>query len=369
MDHSVALASPGRVLGRASVCVLVCGLLWLGAQPAAADVEIGKHAGAFMENGGGARALAMGGAFVAIADDPSATFWNPAGLGALSSREILLMHAERFGDLIDRDFAAYVQPVHGSLLGGQAGGLGVSIIRLGVDDIAITEHIQLDDVNGDGVIDDRDAPDIFNHRDEIYYASDQEWAFLVSYGERRGSWLFGGSLKFIRQDVDKWSSLGLGVDLGLLRRGLWRGLDFGVKIQDATTTYISWSGPDVDGEPVDHNELIAPAIVPGFAYRIPMPAWNMRLLLATSFESRFDNRRGADQYWAGSLSTNVHAGAELAFSDRVYLRGGFDSGWSTENLTAGVGFRILPLTVDYAYAGDILDINEETHRISLSARF
>ncbi|MEO6223141.1 MAG: hypothetical protein ABIP90_07805, partial [Vicinamibacterales bacterium] len=30
----------------------------------------------------GSRALGMGGAFVAVADDPSAVFWNPAGLAS-----------------------------------------------------------------------------------------------------------------------------------------------------------------------------------------------------------------------------------------------------------------------------------------------
>ncbi len=45
--------------------------------PAAAT----KYAGSFMENGGGARALGMGGAFTAVANDPSATSGRP-GLDA-----------------------------------------------------------------------------------------------------------------------------------------------------------------------------------------------------------------------------------------------------------------------------------------------
>ncbi|MCK9997375.1 MAG: UPF0164 family protein, partial [Candidatus Krumholzibacteria bacterium] len=94
-----------------------------------------KYAGSFMENGGGARALGMGGAFTAVADDPSTTFWNPAGLATLPDRELLLMHSERFGDLIDRDFIAYTQPVGWSLFGGESAGIGLSLIRLGIDDI------------------------------------------------------------------------------------------------------------------------------------------------------------------------------------------------------------------------------------------
>lgn len=40
--------------------------------------------------GSGARALAMGGAFIAIADDGTAASWNPAGLGVLEETEISL---------------------------------------------------------------------------------------------------------------------------------------------------------------------------------------------------------------------------------------------------------------------------------------
>ena len=39
------------------------------------------------------------------------------------------------------------------------------------------------------------------------------------------------------------------------------------------------------------------------------------------------------------------------------------------NVTAGAGLYLHPLTVDYAYAGDTLDIDEVPHRISLSVRF
>ena len=323
-----------------------------------------KYAGAFMENGGGARALAMAGAFTAVADDPSATFWNPAGLANMSRSEILVMHSERFGDLIDRDFAAFTQPVNWSILGGKGAGIGISVIRLGVDDIPFTDHLteQLD-TNGDGEVSDDEAMGLFNLQDEIRYKSDQELALLLSYAEDLGSWRVGANLKFVRQSVGEYSSLGVGMDLGLLRPGIWRRLGFGLKLQDITTTYLSWD--DRNGT----NEVITPALVPGLAWRQDLPRWNMDFTLAGSLETRFDNRQTADQYSSGSMSANAHLGVEVGFSRRVFLRGGFDSGWKTENMTAGAGFRVDPLTVDYAYAGDSLDIDEVTHRISLSFRF
>jgi hypothetical protein len=59
----------------------------------------------------GARAAAMGGAFVGLADDTSATYWNPAALPWLDKAGVTYMHG--FKDSSDvglSDFLAYVQP-------------------------------------------------------------------------------------------------------------------------------------------------------------------------------------------------------------------------------------------------------------------
>ncbi len=341
-----------------AAALLACALVPLLSTPAGAT----KFAGAFMENGAGARALAMGGAFTAVADDPSATFWNPAGLATMPRRELLAMHEEAFGGVVKRDFGAYVQPVGWNLLGGDAAGFGVSLFRLGVDDIPITAQLQNQlDTNHDGTVDDQEVLGLFNLQDQIYYKSDQELALLVSYGERHGAWQYGGTLKLIRQTVAGYSSAGIGFDFALLRPRIWRNLDLGVKLQDVTTTYLSWSNGT--------NELITPCVTPGLAYRIPLPRWNAGLLLAGSLEMRADDRGHADEIVAGSFTANSHLGLEVSFRDRVFLRGGFNSGYAAKNLTAGAGFRLNPLTVDYAYAGDTLDNNEVTHRISVSAHF
>lgn len=55
-----------------------------------AEVQFDALNGADLGMGVGARAIGMGGAFVAIADDPSASFWNPAGLTRLEDNQFLL---------------------------------------------------------------------------------------------------------------------------------------------------------------------------------------------------------------------------------------------------------------------------------------
>jgi hypothetical protein len=60
------------------------------ALPSHAEVVFDELNGSDLGMGVGARAIGMGGAFVAIADDPSATFWNPAGLTQPKNNQFLL---------------------------------------------------------------------------------------------------------------------------------------------------------------------------------------------------------------------------------------------------------------------------------------
>ena len=54
----------------------------------AADVTIVPFDGSPIPIGAGARALGMGGAFTAVADDATANTWNPAGMAQLERPEL-----------------------------------------------------------------------------------------------------------------------------------------------------------------------------------------------------------------------------------------------------------------------------------------
>ena len=54
----------------------------------------GTSSATFLRIGVGARAVGMGETFVAVANDPSAIYWNPAGLASLQRREIAFSHTQ-----------------------------------------------------------------------------------------------------------------------------------------------------------------------------------------------------------------------------------------------------------------------------------
>src|SRR5262249_55117715 len=78
----------------------------------------------FMSYGAGARSLAMGAAFVGVADDASATYWNPAGLSQITRKELTLLKATMFAETT-YDYYSFVKP---SKKGGSA--WGVSMTKL-----------------------------------------------------------------------------------------------------------------------------------------------------------------------------------------------------------------------------------------------
>jgi len=326
---------------------------------AAPPVQATKLAGEFMALGAGARALGMGGAFGAVADDASAVYWNPAGIAGIEKRQALAMHAEQFGDLVNYNFGSYVQP---STLVDPARkpAFGFALIHLGGADQAITNQLVHNDLNGDGQIDQGELVD----RDGRPYdettlprESDNSFAGLGTFALQTGAGSVGGTLKVIYQDmIAGESSMGIGIDLGYLRRDfLTRNLSVGAKLQDATGTYISWS--------TGTNEFIVPMVKVGGAYRIVSESFHGSLLLAADADVFFDNRQIASQFWSETFSTDLHLGAELSFQDHVMIRGGMDG----ENPTAGAGVYFGMFGLDYAYLSH--DFLEATHRVSILASF
>jgi hypothetical protein len=97
--HPRCNAVSGRL--RTGVLGALAGLLLLPLLVAVADAQAVPVTNVFGQPnsfGIGPRAMGMGGAFVAVADDASAAYWNVAGLAQLSSYEISLSSAPVYFD-------------------------------------------------------------------------------------------------------------------------------------------------------------------------------------------------------------------------------------------------------------------------------
>ena len=72
--------------------------------------KTGTTAAKFLSIGVGSRSAGLGNAFVAIADDPTAMYWNPAGISRLESHEAIVNHNNWFAD-IGLDYSGVVVKV------------------------------------------------------------------------------------------------------------------------------------------------------------------------------------------------------------------------------------------------------------------
>ncbi len=98
-----------RQANSATAALLFAALLFVAAPRSAAiglgDQRIGTSSASFLRIGVGARAAAMGGAFVAVADDVTSVAWNPAGLVLIRGTEVAFTYASWPADIGYSHFA------------------------------------------------------------------------------------------------------------------------------------------------------------------------------------------------------------------------------------------------------------------------
>jgi hypothetical protein len=286
-------------------------------------------AGEFLAQAVGARSLALGSAYVAIADDATAIYWNPAGLVRLGQTQLHLRHAERFSGLVDHDFVALARP------GRRLHALGIGLLRVGVGDIQFTE---LQDPGR--ALSENNRPLVSSTE------SSADYALYLSAAHRLGTRLsLGTSLKLIYRQIAEFSAYGFGLDLGA-RYQLSPGLSIAANLRDLTSTPIFW-----DTDQTDH---INPSLLLGLAYELAVAGGR-----ATA---AFASRTGGQADDAGDASP-LNAGIEYRYRT-LALRAGFEEG----RQAFGIGLRPHKrLGLDLAYMQH--DELESTYQLSANLHF
>jgi hypothetical protein len=313
------------------------------------QIVISKYAGEFMSFGVGARTSALGGAFTALANDVSASVYNPAGLAQLNYPQILLQHEEKFGKLLNYDVASVAIPY------GKDYTFGITLTRNGIDGIYDTRNALID-ANGDGKL------DITNDRldpDKITQFSNTDYVLYLSYAQKYFDDLYiGANIKFIRRDIAEFSATGIGFDISALYF-FNENLKFGATLKDPTTTLISWS--------TGRNELVSPTLKFGTIYSFEL--FGNQFSSLYDVDVRFENRKYASQFNIGPISFDSHLGIEYNIFKFLNLRAGYSD---IDELTFGIGVLLPRLNIDYSYTkvssfsdNFITDSHSVTHRISV----
>lgn len=322
------------------------------------NAQFRKYSNEFLNIGAGARGLAMGSAQVASVNDGTAGYWNPAGLVSIKDYpQINLMHAEYFAGIGKYDYASIAFPTANNKRT-----IGITGLRFAVDDIMNTLFL----VEPDGSI----------NYNNIQSFSSADYAFIFSFAQKiketeKKKINFGLNAKIIHRSVGKFAKAwGFGLDAGLqLHKDKWR---FGIAARDITSTFNAWSFTFTEREkevlyltnneiPVKSTELTAPRLILGIGHEFKL-GQKTSLLAEANIDLTFDGQRNT-LLSADPVSADPKLGLELNVNNVFFLRGGINNfqkalaDGDTVNQkkvwiyqpSAGAGFRIQNVAVDYAF--------------------
>lgn len=307
----------------------------------------GTRVAQFLKMAVGGRASAMGESYAAIANDASALFWNPGGVGNLKNLEVHLTHMDYLLD-ITFDYAGLVVPL-------SSGNLGFSAAVLNAGEARRTT---IEDPDGE----------ISGTWSATSVALGMTYSRALS-----DRFSVGVTGKYIREGLFNSSASAVAIDIGSLYD---TGIN-GIKIGMAMTNFggkMSLSGRDFTVRNVDVAPTLEGNNTPSGNLSVdewPLPL-NFRVGL--SYEV-FKNESGtlllaSDFVHPTDADERVNLGAEYSLSNKIYVRGGYKFNYDEESFTAGGGLN-LPITtynlmIDYAFQE--FGILGETHRFSLGFR-
>ena len=327
------------------LCALVVVSLSAQAQliPNLGGQRAGSSAFQFLKIGVGARGIAMGESFVAVANDASALFWNPAGLVQFTENQVIASRTEYVVD-IKHDFFGVVYHL------GESDALGASFSSLHMDDMEITTEAQ---PFGTG-----------------RYFTFGDIAVGVSYSKKMtDQFSFGATIRYAEETLDVLKMRSVMVDLGTL---YWTGLgstrfavtisNFGADVQPKGTV-TQFNGSRVS----DFQSFSLPTV--------------FKLGIATEFiEDEISRLTTSLQLnHPNDNAEHFRIGAEYAYENTFFLRAGVKrtigqrlfgrDETSPEDFTLGAGIALdvkefTRVSADYAFAR-FSDLGS-VHRISLS---
>lgn len=312
--------------------------------------NVGTTAAPFLEVGVGSRAVGMGGAFVAVANDVSALYWNPAGISRIARPEAVFERVEWLAD-ISFNYLGVVIPF------GRWGTAGVFLDAMSVPKMAVRT---VDYPDGTG--------EMF---DATSYAVGLSYAFSLT--DRFSIGLTG---KYIEERIWHEKSHSVAFDIGTLYKTNFNGLRIGATISNFGPS-LTMDGSDliiyydadvsIDG---NNDRIMGKLITDEWPLPLNMQFGIAYDLLTTKF---IKMTVAADAFHPINNSESVNTGTEIAILDLLFIRAGYQAIGQTdteEGLTLGGGLRYKMfgqsyIKFDYAFAdfGRLKNVSRYTLRL------
>jgi len=287
----------------------------------------------------GSRAIAMGGSFVSVADDPSAMYWNPAGIARINKNSALFCHTKWIAD-IDINFIGITFPI------AQFGVIGVNAKFL---NMARMERTTVDFPDGNG---------------EFFDAG--SYVMGLSYARNlTDRFSIGGGFKFISEKIYNCSASAFAFDVGTLFTTQFNGLQLGMSISNYGTK-MRMDGKDlliqtrIDDRYSGTSENTN-ASMKTEAYDLPIM---FRIGVSMDVLKGKGNSNlllSIDALHPNNSNESLNLGMEYVFNKMFALRAGYNSLFNEEintGLSVGAGFHYSfmgkDLEIDYGYQ----DFNE-----------
>lgn len=309
--------------------------------------KVGTSGAQFLKLGVGAKYAALGDAAVANVNDGYALYWNPAAMGALKKSYLEFTNIKWVED-VNLNYFAYAKPT-------DYGSFGVAITAMSSGDIEITT---VDNPNGSG---------------DFYSAT----SYAISLGYARQMTDFfsvGFNAKYVTEKISEETASGIAFDFGTILYTGYRNLRVGMNISNLGPE-MEFSGPELNfnfnPSPGNDSYDNAEGAYTVSSYDLPLLfrigaaydfaySENSRLTMSVSATDPSDNEQH------GSI------GAEAAFHETFFLRGGWKINTEEESVSLGGGLNLkvweaTDLTVNYAWAdfGRLSTV----HRFSFGFRF
>lgn len=300
----------------------------------ASDVisKVGTTAGTALKIGVGTRAIGMGGAFTAVANDASAMYWNPGGVAMVQNKEVEFNHTSWIKD-VNNDFLGLTVPVQG------LGSLGVFVSTLTMDEMEVTT---VDKPDGTGEMFDAGTLVVGLHYSRML----------------TDNFSIGFNAKYIQDKIWHMTANGFAMDIGVLYRiPLFNEFRIG--------SCISNYGTKMQLEGRDNLYMINEGGSQG--NRIPayseMEKWDLPLTfrfgVAADVIKNNENLLtvALDAVHPNDNAESLNLGAEYTWNDLISIRTGYKSLFLTdteEGLTFGLGVNYsindyIKLRLNYAY--------------------